>query len=164
MICAITKWLISWSLDSEAALPSFASRHAARCVTCGEFLLGSRLIGARLVRDGAVRARRPSYAGGEAAPVVPFNWFPGMAVSMACILLVGGLMAVHRANLPGDTGAGLSHLFPSGGVTDLLAMSGADSLAEGAEAGLRNEVDCLAQDATSAAKFLEGSLAFSMLP
>lgn len=165
MICSLVKWMVSQSLDSGKALPPFAGKHAGRCRSCGLFLADAGSLDARLARVGAALGQVPRFVSEERVHG-PSCWEYSMrlAVSAACILVIGGLLAGYSLNNAGNGSPVMSYISPHDGVAALLSMSGIsmDAIGDNPESGLSREIVCLAQDARSAAQFLSGPLAFGI--
>ena len=53
MICALSKWFISSSLDSDKEIPGFVRNHLKKCGSCREFLQFSQTLEKKAALDAA---------------------------------------------------------------------------------------------------------------
>ena len=101
MICSLSKWFISGSVDSNKEVPRFIQNHIIKCDSCREFLLFSQVLEDKAAKDAAsifqeipdsfmekVKATRFQQAQSQAKPRLKRTLIPTVSVAMAAIVIV----------------------------------------------------------------------------
>ena len=149
MICTLSKWFISSSLDSNKEVPGFVRNHTKKCGSCREFLQFSQTLEEKAALDAAAVIREtPDSILDKVKPTVfmepqpqarsrlPRTLVPVISISMAAILITILVVFKPSQSPPLQLNKGLSLLT---GVDSFLF--GRDSTPGGALQSLASQME-----------------------
>ena len=171
MFCFIYKWMISWALDSDKALPGVVNRHIDRCGTCREFARLSGPLATRLTQDAPGFLQKNHDTNGRLNIKITsaldtktptqltrpqrFNFLPKPALAAALVLVVVAIAVILQVipfTAPAPEEPSIDDLPKSVTVKNPLRIL------EKVESPIEAEMRSLGQSINSAAKFLVSRL------
>ena len=123
MICSLSKWLISRSMDADKKMPGFVRNHLSKCGSCREFLKFSQTLEEQAARDAAPiiqktqeslagRMKRKAFLNQESRKRHRLVWplVPAASLALAAILIVVFFVARPNPSPPSTPVQGSSVL------------------------------------------------------